>query len=81
MIAPNENGVSKHNDRDDTCVAVKATPPFFNVTANVKRLGKRRDWQQNKDAGLFYPPPSSLTPQHPERSSKNPTTVFIIPTL
>ena len=64
--APSENGVGKHNGRDDTCVAVKATPPFFNATANVKRLGKRRDWQQNEDAGLFHPPPSSLAPQHPE---------------
>ena len=52
MIAPNENSVGKHNGRDDTCVAMKATPPFFNATANVKRLGKRRDWRRNEDAGL-----------------------------
>ena len=38
VIAPCEKSVGKHNGRDDTCVAAKATPPFFNVTANVKRL-------------------------------------------
>ena len=56
MIAPSEKSVGKHNGRDDTCVAAKATPPFFNVTANVKRLVKRRDWWWNEDAGMFYPP-------------------------
>ena len=58
-IAPSENSVGEHNGQGDTCVAVKAIPPFFNVTAGVKRLGKRRDWRRNEDAGLFYPPPPS----------------------
>ena len=63
-IAPSENGVGEHNGRDDTCVAAKAIPPFFNATAGVKRLGKRRDWRQNEDAGLFYPPPPSSFTQN-----------------
>ena len=63
-IAPSENGVDKHKGRDDTCVAAKATPPFFNATAGVKRLGKGRDWQWNEDAGLGYPPPPSSFAQN-----------------
>ena len=91
-IAPSENGVGKHNGRDDTCVAVKSTPPFFNASANVKRLGKRRDWRRNEDAGLNeaarIPPLSSSFLQSdlirtaaPRQSSKNSTTVFAVPTL
>ena len=44
-----------------------------------KHIG--RDWWRNEDAGVFYPPPtSSFAPQHPKRSSKNPTAVFVVPT-
>ena len=91
-IAPSENGVGKHNGRDDTCVAMTSTPPFFNASVNVKRLGKRRDWRRNEDAGLNEAariPPLSLSFLHselicttaPRRSSENSTAVFTVATL
>ena len=96
-IAPSDNSVDKHKGWDNTCVAAKATPPFFNATAGVKKLGKGRGWQQNEDAGLCYPPPrmkqripllsSSFTHSElihttaPRQSSENPTAVFAVPTL
>ena len=44
-----------------------------------KHIGK--DWRRNEDARVFYPPsPSSFAPQHPKRSSENPTAVFVVPT-
>ena len=91
-IAPSENGVGKHHGMDDTCVAVKSTPLFFNASGNVKRLGKRRDWRWNEDAGLNEAariPPLSPSFLHselirtaaPRRSSENSTAVFAVPTL
>ena len=78
-IAPSENSVGKDNGQDDTCVAAKANTIMFQCDSECEVAGKEKGLVVERGCR----PVLSSSPKliYPQRSSENPTAVFVIHTL